>query len=1128
MCSVCDTSRVEPRSRDFSRSGEKEGNVTLPRLLVIIRLLIPWEDLKPKVDQVRRWLKRIRLIFSKNGEKVKSRFVVLCPLLILAFLFPVAGQGFRSAIRGRIVDSQQKPIVGVQVKVTREETNDRRLAVTGGTGEYTLTLLPPGSYRIEVEQPGFKKTVQKASIEVNQDLRVDFSLEVGLVTDEIIVEIPRSALKKDSSSLGTVIDNMQVTGLPLDGRNFLELGLLVPGAAPAAQGSAGTVRGDFAFNVNGGREDANNFLLDGVYNVDPKLNAVGVRPPVDAVREFEVLYSSYDASFGRSGGAQVNVVLKSGSNRIHGTAYEFFRNRALDARNFFAPSGVDAPQYQRNQFGFSIGGPIIKDRTFFFADYEGTRLREGVTRVTNVPTLLERMGDFSQSLFPKPKVPGTSNPFPENKIPGFFVNPIGLKIAALYPSPNRNVPFENYVSSPARRDRDDLFDARIDHRFSEAARLIGRYSFTDRSLFEPFSGPSFAAIPGFGTQIPRRGQNLMIGETHVFSAAFLNDLRLAYNRVALDANQEQQGRSLNREVGLPELSSKPRDYGLSFITLTGYSPIGDEFNNPQSSATNTFQVLDTATYTRNQHLFKFGFDIRVFQQNAFRDVQSRGFLSFSSQVPITGSALADMLLGLPITTGVARLDNHQHLRGESFNFFASDSFRVRPDLTLNFGLRYEFNSPPVDVDDRANTYNPATRSLVQVGTKGIPRSGYESDRNNFAPRFGLAWTIGDKGNTVVRSGYGVYYDQAALAPGEGLYFSLPYFDLRFYFPLPGFNLSINDPFPANFPFPVPASAFAFQSDLRTSYVQHWNLTLQQQLGRSRVAEFAYVGSKGTKLLAARDINQPRPSTQPFNPRPAPQFSDIIFQESSAGSSYHSFQARLQQRLDFGLSLLASYTWAKSIDNTSNFFASTGDPNFPQDSYNFRGERGRSNFDLRQRFSASYSYDLPFGKGHRWLADSGWATTLVSGWQSYGIISLQEGRPFTVALLSEIDRSNTGRSNLGFGFNDRPNLVGDATSSNPTLQRWFNTSAFAFQPFGSFGSSGRNILEGPGYQNVNFSLVKNTQLKEELSLQFRVEFFNLFNHPNFDLPDNFLGSPTFGRVLSAQSPRHIQFGVKLLF
>jgi hypothetical protein len=981
---------------------------------------------------------------------------------------------------------------------------------------------------LSISVTGHKKYIQKLQLEVNQEFRVDVRLQLGALTEEVVVVAPRTPLSQDSPALGTVIENRQISGFPLDGRNFLELSLLAPGTAPAAPGSAGSVRGDFAFNVNGAREDGNNFLLDGVYNVDPKLNTPGVRPPVDAIREFEILTSTYDAAFGRNPGAQVNVVLQSGTNLFHGTAYEFFRNRTLDARNFFSPHGEGDPEYQRNQFGFSLGGPIIKNRTFMFGDYEGTRVREGITRVTNVPTIAERNGDFSQSLFARPINPFTQQPFPGGVIPDFFINPIGRAVAALYPEPNRSTPFQNFVSSPELQDRNDHFDIRVDHALGNSSRLAGRYSFGDRSLFEPFSGPTFSVVPGFGTDIPRRSQNAMFSETHIFSPTLVNEARIAYSRVGLSAVHENQGTSLNQQVGLPELSSNPRDFGLSFITISGFSPLGDEFNNPQQSVTNVYQFLDNATYASGKHLVKFGFDFRATQQNAFRDVQSRGFLQFNDRVPITGNALADLLIGLPALTGGAKLDNHQHLRTESYNFYFHDNYRVSPNLTLSAGLRYEYNSPSVDVDDRANLYDPATGSLVPVGTAGVPRSGYEADKNNFAPRIGFAWTPSAMQDTVIRAGYGIYYDQSALASSEGLYFNSPYFDFNLFFSLPGFPVTVNNPFPNPFPFPLPDSALAFQRDLRTPYMQHWNLSIQHQLGKNRMVEVAYVGSRGTKLLTARDINQPRPSPVSPNLRPNPFFDDINLIESRANSNYNSLQVTAQQRLDSGLSLLAAYTWSKSIDDASNFFTSAGDPNFPQDSLNTRAERGRSNWDVRHRFTVGYTYDLPFGRGGKWLSDEGWVTSVLSGWQTMGIVTLQTGRPFTVALHPDIDNSNTGRSTLGFGANDRPNVLRNPALSDRSPERWFDQTAFAFPPFGSFGNAGRNIIDGPGFQNVNASLLKNTKLTERLNLQLRAEFFNLFNHPNFNLPDNFLGSPTFGQILSAQSPRHIQFGVKLLF
>jgi len=1056
--------------------------------------------------------------------KFQFRTLFLLVLPVLASV-AISAQTHRASLRGTIYDENQAAVPGATINLKSIETGEVRNTTSGDSGEYAISSIPAGTYTLEVEKTGFAKPSQRLDLLVNEERRHDVTLRVSALQPAPIESTFEANLKKESASLGTVIENRHITELPLDGRNFYELSLLVPGAVPPAPGSAGSVRGDFAFSVNGAREDANNFLLDGVYNIDPKLNTFGVRPSVDAIREFEMLTSTYDASFGRNPGAQVNVVLNSGSNDFHGSLFEFHRNAALDARNFFAPAGEPKPKYIRNQFGGALGGPINRDRTFFFADYEGTRSREGITRLTNVPTALERAGNFSERRFGRPTNPFTGMPFDNDTIPDFFINPVGRAIAALYPLPNRNDPVQNFVSSPILHDDNDSFDARVDHHLNSAAQLTFRYSFGDRDLFEPFTGSSFSLVPGFGDTVRRRSQNAMAALTWILTPNLVNESRVALSRVAGSVTQEAS--VLNSDVGLPTISPRERDLGLSFITITGFSPLGDEGNNPQHSVTNVYQFLNNSSYVRGNHLIKFGADLRFSQQNAFRDVESRGRLQFSPFLTLTNNALADLLLGFPLVTSVARVDNPQQIRTESYNFFINDSYRVTPRLTLTGGLRYEYNSPPVDAEDRANVYDVATRNLVPVGTNGVPRSGFDADKNNFAPRVGFAWTLGDDGATVLRGGYGIYYDQSALAPAEALYFNSPFFDNNIFFPLPGLPLTVDNPFPAFFPFALPDSALAIQRDLRTGYMQHWNFNVERQVGSKGVFEVAYVGSKGTKLLTARDINQPQPSVLPpglpFVPRPDFRFDDIDLLESRANSNYNALQARFQQRLSRGFTALASYTWSKSIDDASNFFSSTGDPNFPQNSYNVAAERGRSNFDVRHRLSVSYSYALPLGKGLQ-----GWTSTLLSGWETNGIVTLQSGRPFTVALLSEIDNSGTGRSILGFGANDRPNLVGNPELSSRTPERWFNTAAFAFPAPGTFGNAGRNILDGPGLQNVNASVVKNTALSERFNLQFRAEAFNLFNHPNFNLPDNFFPSPSFGRISSARDPRHIQFGLKLLF
>ena len=1034
-------------------------------------------------------------------------------LLAAASLY---AQTTRGSIGGQITDAAKKPVSSAAVALVNQETNQKRTAISGPRGDFLITLLDPGTYRLQVDAPGYRSHVQDLVLDLNQEIRVEVPLLPGKTTEQVTVSATRTLLRTNSVAVGGVIDNRQVQGLPLDGRDFYELSLLLPGVVPAAEGSAASVRGSFAININGAREDANNFLLDGVYNGDPKLNGVAVSPPVDAVREFEVLSSTYDASFGRNGGGQVNVVLRSGGNQFHGTAYEFFRNAVFDARNYFAPSDTPAPQDQRYQFGGTLGGPIVKDRTFFFLDYQGTRDSTGITQVTNVPTLAERTGDFSQSPIPAIN-PFTGTPFPNNMIPSAYMDPTGLAIAALYPAPNRNVPNQNYVSSPDGRMRDDNFDLRVDHSFTPSSQLTVRYSFADGALFEPFTGVGFPLVPGYGDNVPTRDQNAMIAETHVFTPSLLNEFRAGFDRVSEGVYQQDIGQNVNSQVGLPAISTNPRDFGLSLISVTGFSPLGDEDNNPQHATTNVYQLTDNLTWVHGRHQAKFGVDYRITQQNAYRDIESRGFIDFLGD--ITGNALEELLLGLPTDSGVATLDNPEHLRTHSYNFFANDTWRVRPNLTLILGLRYEYNSPGVDAQNHANLYDQATQTLVPVGTDGMPRGGYVPNRDNFAPRVGLAWTPAGSPRTVVRAGYGVYYDQSSLAPGEGLYFSPPYFNFNVYYPLSATApLLLSNPFPSNFPLPYPPSALSFQRDLHTPYVQQWNFNIERSLGGSRMLEIGYVGSKGADLIGARDINQPPPSTNPYFERPLPQFADIDLLESNRNSSYNSLQARFEQRLNFGLSLLASYTFAKSIDNDSSFFSSTGDSNFPQDSYDLRAERGLSNFDVRHRFVASYAYDLPFRSASRWL----------KGWQTFGILQFQTGQPFTVDLLADDDNSNTGIDSLGFGANDRPNVVGNPKLSNPSANEWFNAAAFVIPPYGSFGNSGRNTVEGPGLATVDLSLVKNTLIRENATVQFRVEAFNVLNHTNFGLPDNFIGSPTFGQILSAGDPRRLQLALKLMF
>ena len=1033
--------------------------------------------------------------------------------ILLFFLLPLLpAQTLRGLLSVTVRDGSKAIVRNANLTLTHTPTGRAWNAQTDAAGAFSFALLPPGDYKITIDSPGFRRSTTNLTLHLNQEQTVDLLLQPGDRTETIEVFAPDEGLKTTSPSLGATLQNRQILDLPLNGRNFSSLALLVPGVTLPAQGSSGAVRGDFTFNANGARDSANAYTLDGVYNGDPKLNGVGVTPSVDAIREFEVLTGNYDASFARNAGAQVNVVLKSGTNTPHGSLYHFFRNQAMDARNFFAPAGPD-PRYLRNQFGAALGSALVKDRTFLFADFESRLSREGISRSTRVPTALERRGDFSRS---DPRTPPidlfTQMPFPGNTIPAQRLHPIALGIASLYPLPNRPDPGQNLTTAPVARDNNHSFDLKFDHRLARNSDLSARYSFSDRDLLEPFAGASFSPVPGFGTANARRAQNLMLSEVHAFRPHLLNELRLGFNRVALRVTPEQQAANLNSRVGLPT-PANPVNAGLSYISIAGFGSLGDEYNNPQRGITNTYQLLDQLTWTRHRHTLQAGFDYRVQQQNAFRNVLSRGLLSF---VGFTGNALAEMMQGLVSVSSRATGINDQRLRARSTSFFLQDTWKLSRQLTLSYGVRYEFSTPPVDAKDRAAIFNFANGQLNQLGANGVPRGAFLADKNNFAPRLGLAWSLNDK--TVLRAGYGLYYDQAPLAPGEGIYFNAPYFNVGTFFTFQQYNLLLHDPFPANFPLALPPSAVTFQRNLRTAYVQNFSFNLQRQLGAGRVLEIGYAGNKGTKLHSGRDLNQPGPSTNPQNLRPNPFYGDITAIESRSNSSYHSLQARFEQRVSRGLSLLASYAYAKAIDDASNFFSTAADPNFPMDSNNWRLERARSGFDVRQRLSLAYVYDLPFARGHKWLG----------GWQTNGVWSFQSGRPFSVTLLSDLDRSNTGRTSFGFGANDRPLRLASGHLANPTPDRWFDTSAFALQPFGAFGNSGRNILSGPGLANLDVSMTKNTRLSERVTLQFRAEAFNVANRANFDLPDAVLGSGTYGRILSAQPPRHLQFGIKFLF
>lgn len=1045
--------------------------------------------------------------------------------LVGAALCPA--QQIDGRIQGRVLDPSGAAIVGARIKVERTETGSVRRVSSGNAGLFAVPALGPGRYAVTVEADGFRTAISEAiDLALGERVQADFALELGIGTETISVSAAASPIDTASGTVGNVIPNRFIVSLPLNGRNFLQLALLAPGTMPAAVGSPGSERGRFAFQTNGARESTNSFLYDGVYAIDPILNSFSFAPPVDAVREFRIQTANSEAGLGRNSGGQIAVAIKQGTNELHGTLYEFLRNDRFDARNFFSRPDDPTPTLRRHQFGFSLGGPLVRNSSFFFGNFEGLRETRATTRTTNVPTEAERGGDFSASGGQGPIDFLSRQPFPNARLP--YAHPIGQAVANLYPLPNRTAVGQNFVAAPLGTHRTGKFDIRFDQRLGERGQLAGRYSFADNDRSEPYAAQQFSSVPGYGNDLDERGQNAMLSATHALGASWVHEARFGYNRIANRTVHQNSGTSLNSQVGLPDFASRELDLGLSFFQVTGLSSLGGEFNNPQVTEVESWQVSDTLSYAKGAHLMQFGFEHRRIGQDGFRNVLARGSLYFTDRA-YTQNALADLLLGLPSYTLAARSDNPQAVRTGATNLFAADTWRIAPNLTLSLGLRYEYNVPAYDEADGASIYDLASGQVVQLGQGGTPRSGFLSDGNNLAPRLSLALRPLGTDRLVFRSGWGLHYNFSDLAAGQGIYFNPPFFQSFFFLPSQQAPLTIDRPWPEGQAAPVPPSVTTYDRDLRTSYAQQWNFTVQAELLENTVFSVGYNGTRGAKLIGARDFNQPAPAPAQPNLRPLPTFSDINLIASAFDSVYHSLQTQFQCRFQTGLTGLFSYTWSKSIDNASNFFASAGDANYPQNSHDIAAERGRSSFDAPHRFTGSFVYELPIGPGKRWGGQwRGGAARLLGGWQLNGIVTLQAGQPYTVALPGEFDNSNTGRSSYGFGAGDRPNLVGDPKLARPDPQLWFDPAAFALPTYGTFGNAGRNIVGGPSLANIDFSLLKDAALGEQATLQFRIEFFNVTNTPNFLNPNVFFGAPGFGRLLAARDGREVQFGLKLIF
>jgi Carboxypeptidase regulatory-like domain/TonB dependent receptor len=1061
-----------------------------------------------------------------NGKLCSCSVAALCGALLLDVLgsmyFVAGAQTNTATLSGRVTDNSGAYVPEVAITVTNTATGLKRQVTTSRDGFFTVPLLPPGVYTLRAERSGFSPVdVNTIELPVAGQVALDISLRVGGIGDTVNISAAPPLLQSDTSALAEVVNNRQVDLLPINGRDYRRLTTLLPGAAPRSQrGSLGS------FTVNGQREKANIFLIDGVDNNDsfrnqPSFNQGGVTGapatlmPVDALSEFS-LQTQGAAEYGRNSGAIVNIVLKTGTNDFHGTAYNFLRNDNFDARNFFDGA---KNEFRNNNFGGVLGGPIIKNRLFFFGGFEGQR--EFV---------------FSPSVV---RVPGAADlAMARTDNAGAPDNALSTQILQLFPQPNLNVPrgSNNYSFATPNTNNNDNFLAKLDHRFNDNYSLSGRYIFGDGDQVFPLTTGNGSPLPSYQTVVPTRIQLFGLNLTQVLSSRFVNETRLGYNRFVQDFTP------LDADFDPASIGLVTGAMSLPTITIAGFVPLGAPTNVPRGRISSGYQVVDNLTWTRQMHTFKMGGEYRRAIVNSFNDQLARGRLNFAS--------LADFLAGRvsPAGTAILRGATRRDTFTNNFGLFFQDDWKITDLLSLNLGLRYEYLGVFREEGDRLSNFIP-TRGLVRVGEAGLDQL-YQPDYNNFGPRLGFAFDLTGEGHTILRGGFGWYYD----TPSQD-YFLLQGFQnggpgspaLN---PLPGlgtFNLTFPEtatiPYGPNIPIfgsaggglpttNLPLSAVDL--NLRTPYLMNYNLNLQHELRRGTVLQTSYVGSRGIKLYRVRDLNQATAGARltsqlrrPFNAQ-FPQYTFINYLETSANSNYHSLQTTLKQRLSRGLSLYAAYTWSKSIDDASNgIYSGTRGISFPQDGYNLRAERAVSSFDLRHRLTVNFTYDVSFISNML----GSWPKRLTEGWQLGGIYTGQSGLPITPFM--SMNTSGTGE------LNDRPNLVGDPNSGPRSPNKWFNTDAFTAPSEGSFGTSGRNVIIGPNLHIVDFSINKLTKVRESLSLQFRAEFFNLFNRANLSLPNvDFNGA--FGAIsetpdvsagnprLGEGGPRVIQFGLKILF
>ena len=1029
------------------------------------------------------------------GKKIALFFPLFLLVAGLLVSSPVLAQS-TATLQGTVSDAKGAVVPNATVTVRNRSTSFERVTQSDSEGNYQVAALPVGVYTIEVKVEGFKTQVaDHVTVEVARTVVQNFQLDVGAISEQVQVSSDVPVIETATTSVGTVINQRTVQEIPLNGRHFVDLGLLIPGSVTPPQNGFLTAplrgQGSFAFNTAGNREDTVNFMINGINLNDMVQNQITFQPSINTVQEFKVDNSTFSAEYGRNSGAIVNIATRSGTNEYHGEFFEFLRNEKLDARNFFDVNS-EPPPFKRNQFGFNIGGPIHlprfgeggsilsyngTNRTFFFFSYEGLRQRQGLTLNGNTLTPAQRAN---------------------------ATNPTVIKLLPLIPLPTsidvvNNVEVGRFAGAGTAPVDIDQWTGDVSHSFSANDRLHGYYAFQRDKRGEPnLQGNT---LPGFGDTRQSTRQIFTLNETHIFGPNVTNEARLGFNRVNITftPNLQVNPTDFDIENGIDQ------PIGLPQISITGFNfNIGGPAGFPQGRADTTVVVSDTLSWLRGNHSFKFGGEGRRFYNNNF--TLDTGQFVF----PNVASFLDGRATAFSVTTG----DRSSAIIQNAIGFYVQDNYKVRPNVTLELGLRWDWNMTPTERFNRFVVFDPETRSLLRVGS-GIDEVYHENNKN-FQPRVGIAWDPFKDGKTSIRAAYAILTDQPVTNVVTGLASNPPLADPR----------TITTPLPNLITFQNAAdvaraaglSPSTVAHDFDNAYVQSWNLNIQREIGRDLGVTIGYFGTKGTHLRISRNINQPinggaRPfatlsSSSPIAPNAA--LNNIVQIESTGNSSYNALWLTATKRLSRGFQFNASYTLSKSIDYNS--LNSQGV--VVQDSYNLRGSRGLSDFDARHRFVISGLYELPF-KGNR----------LVEGWQFSTIVQSQSGNPVNIVVNNA---AFTGTNNTV-----RPDVTGPIETLG-TVSRWFDISPFVV-PVGRFGNLGRNVVIGPGFNNTDFSVIKRTKLTESQLIEFRWEIFDLFNHANFGQPGRVVGTQAFGQIVNTRFPtgdsgssRQMQFALKYKF